>query len=350
MSLQNNQRLSGLCADVTGYKNVNVYNLHAHDSLQRPSRRSHTPPCTPATSIASTSTGITTSPDGESLDSWATSNNLGLLYNLKETASFFSRRWNVGTNPDLAFASLGQDSRLPDRHVLGKFPRSQHRDFHLRTHQILRGDTRIFARAYFLRLNNVSHVAVGRTICHAGTKSARPSIAPLSEPQWWLPLTEPPHPYSLDYNRRSRSDGRKLSNPSTSRTPAARRGEHSINLLAGLGTPLVFAPAQKIPLPRNSWRTGHAKLVAASPPGCSTNSCPTYGRFQHLRVTVSPIPSGWKSLLLPSDAWSQESLRDWIRSSRSLYSTLGRLSHLGFATSSLPACANSKLQRSGEQH
>jgi len=27
--------------------------------------------------------------------------------------------------PDLAFASFGQDSRLPDRCVLGKFPRSQ---------------------------------------------------------------------------------------------------------------------------------------------------------------------------------------------------------------------------------
>jgi len=52
----------------------------------------------------------TTFPGGEGLDSWATSNNLGLLYNPKETASFFSRRWNVGTNPDLAFASLGQDS------------------------------------------------------------------------------------------------------------------------------------------------------------------------------------------------------------------------------------------------
>jgi len=64
----------------------------------------------------------TTSPDGESLDSWATSNNLGLLYNPKETASFFYRRWNVGTNPVLAFASLGQDSRLPDKRVLGKFP------------------------------------------------------------------------------------------------------------------------------------------------------------------------------------------------------------------------------------
>ena len=66
-------------------------------------------------------------PDGESLDSWETFNNLGLLYNPKETASFFSRLWNVGTNPDLAFASFGQDSRLPDRRVLGKFSRSQRR-------------------------------------------------------------------------------------------------------------------------------------------------------------------------------------------------------------------------------
>jgi len=39
----------------------------------------------------------------------------------------FSHRWNVSTNPDLAFASFGQDSRLPDRRVLEKFPRSQHR-------------------------------------------------------------------------------------------------------------------------------------------------------------------------------------------------------------------------------
>jgi len=64
----------------------------------------------------------TTSPDVESLNSRATFNNLGLLYNPKETASFFSRHWNVGTNPDLAFASFGQDSRLPDRRVLGKVP------------------------------------------------------------------------------------------------------------------------------------------------------------------------------------------------------------------------------------
>ena len=185
----------------------------------------------------------------ESLDSWPTCNNLDMLNNPKESASFFTHRWNVGTNPDLAFSSFGQDSRLPDRRVLGNFPRSQHRPslttppklkvpahsdavkrcnfrkaywkrFCLLTdesverlphpaHQILRGHTRIFARAYFLRPNNVSHMAAGRTVCHAGTKSARPSIAPLPEPQWGLTLIEPLRPYYTGSGRRSRSNGRK---------------------------------------------------------------------------------------------------------------------------------------------
>ena len=43
------------------------------------------------------------------------------------TASFYSGRWNTGTNPDLAFTSIGPNSCLPDRHVLDKFPRLQHR-------------------------------------------------------------------------------------------------------------------------------------------------------------------------------------------------------------------------------
>ena len=42
-------------------------------------------------------------------------------------ATFHSGRWNTGTNPDLAFVSVGPDSRLPDRRILEKFPRSQHR-------------------------------------------------------------------------------------------------------------------------------------------------------------------------------------------------------------------------------
>jgi len=45
-----------------------------------------------------------TSPDCESLKSWALDNNFGLLHHPKEAASFSSHQWNVGTNPDLAFA------------------------------------------------------------------------------------------------------------------------------------------------------------------------------------------------------------------------------------------------------
>ena len=67
------------------------------------------------------------SSDGECLAAWAGNNSLALLYNPKDAASFHSGRWNTGTSPDLAFASVGPDSRLPDRCVLEKFPRSQHR-------------------------------------------------------------------------------------------------------------------------------------------------------------------------------------------------------------------------------
>ena len=54
-------------------------------------------------------------------------NCLALLYNIKDTASFYSSCWNTGTNPDLAFASIDPNSRLPDRRVLENLPRSQHR-------------------------------------------------------------------------------------------------------------------------------------------------------------------------------------------------------------------------------
>ena len=67
------------------------------------------------------------SPDGECLAGWASINCLALLYNTKDAAGFYSGRWNTGTNPDLAFASVGPNSRLPDRRVLDKFPRSQNR-------------------------------------------------------------------------------------------------------------------------------------------------------------------------------------------------------------------------------
>jgi len=117
-----------LCVDVAGYKIINVY---------KPPHSLFTPTAIPTFPHPSLYVGDfncqhvkrgynKTSRNGESLDSWATSNNLGLLYNPKKTGSF-SHQWNIDTNPDLVFTSFGQDCRLPNRHVLGKFPRSQHR-------------------------------------------------------------------------------------------------------------------------------------------------------------------------------------------------------------------------------
>jgi len=81
------------------------------------------------------------------------------------------------------------------------------RDCHLRTHQIFRGHTRIFERAYYLRPNNVFHVAVGRTMCHTGTRGARPSIALSSENKWGRTLIEPPCPNYLDLNKETGAMG-----------------------------------------------------------------------------------------------------------------------------------------------
>jgi len=63
--------------------------------------------------------GLQPTSDGESVDSWEAANNLALLPDLKGIASFFFHRWNVGTNPDLPFASVDKDNRLPDRCVCG---------------------------------------------------------------------------------------------------------------------------------------------------------------------------------------------------------------------------------------
>ena len=69
----------------------------------------------------------TNSADGDCLLAWASSNNLAFLHDPKDEPSFYSGRWNTGTNPHLAFTTVGPDSRLPYRRVLEKFPRSQHR-------------------------------------------------------------------------------------------------------------------------------------------------------------------------------------------------------------------------------
>jgi len=70
---------------------------------------------------------------------------------------------------------------------------------------------------------------VTRITCHIGTTSARPVIAPSSESQLGLSLSEPPRPYFHGSTLRSKRFGRKLLILSTSRTPTATRGAPSRN-------------------------------------------------------------------------------------------------------------------------
>ena len=126
-----------LCVDVDGYKIVNVYKppptrLRSLDLPVYPH------PCLYAGDFNCRHADWgydDNSPDGKCLAGWASINCLALLYNAKDAASFHSGRWNTGTNPDLAFVSVGLNSRLPDRRVLDKFPRSQHVDLRLLHHQ-----------------------------------------------------------------------------------------------------------------------------------------------------------------------------------------------------------------------
>ena len=63
----------------------------------------------------------------ECLVAWTSLKGLVPLHNPKDVATFYSGRWNTGTNPDLTFVSVGPDSNVPDRRILEKFPSSQHR-------------------------------------------------------------------------------------------------------------------------------------------------------------------------------------------------------------------------------
>ena len=118
-----------MCVDVDNYKIVNVYKppptrMQASDLPAFPH------PCLYAGDFNChhVDWGYDNSdPDGECLAGWASANNFTLLYSPKEAASFHSGRWKTDTNPDLAFASVDLDNRLPDRRILGKFPKSQHR-------------------------------------------------------------------------------------------------------------------------------------------------------------------------------------------------------------------------------
>ena len=118
-----------LCVDVDGYKIVNIYK-HPSTRLQVSDLPVFTHPCLYAGDFNCLHVDWgynTNSADGDCLLAWASSNNLALLHDPKDEPSFHSGCWNTGTNPDLAFTTVGPDCHLPYRRVLEKFPRSQHR-------------------------------------------------------------------------------------------------------------------------------------------------------------------------------------------------------------------------------
>ena len=69
----------------------------------------------------------TSSSDGECLVAWSSLNGLVPLHEPKDVATFHSGCWNTGTNPYLAFVSVGPDSRVPNKCILEKLPRLQYR-------------------------------------------------------------------------------------------------------------------------------------------------------------------------------------------------------------------------------
>ena len=131
---------------------------------------------------------------------------------------------------------------------------------------------------------------------------------------------------------------------STDFSHCSRKACRTINKLTGRSGHSSWAsPVSANSMASKLMKNGAHRTRAASPLGSSTRSCATYGRFQHLRVTVyGEIAAALTHL--------RESLLDRIPSSWSLYSTPGRLSNHDFSISLLNACANSKFQLSGEEH
>ena len=118
-----------LCVDVNGHRIVNVYKppptrLHSSDLPVFLHSFLHTGDF----NCPHVNWGYrTSSADGECLVAWASLLGIVPLHDPKDVAIFHSGRWNTDTNPDLTFVSVGPDSREPDRCILKKFPRSQHR-------------------------------------------------------------------------------------------------------------------------------------------------------------------------------------------------------------------------------
>ena len=108
-----------LCVDVDGYRITNAYKppptrLQASDLPVFP----HPVLYAGDFNCSHVNWGCrTSSADGDCVVAWASLNALSLSTTQKDVATFHSGRWNTGTNPDLIFASVGPDSRAPERRI-----------------------------------------------------------------------------------------------------------------------------------------------------------------------------------------------------------------------------------------
>ena len=194
---------------------------------------------------------------------WAGINSLALFHNPKDSADFHSGRWSCGTNPVLTFATVDSNTRLPDRHILEKFPRSQHRlslitpprfalpvpsmpvkrwnfrkakwshyialtnkfaKAHHPIHRTWIRSTRTFARSSAHQPKDLSHVVVEATSYHAGMQNVRTSTKCSCDLLMETTLAGLPQLYSLGSTRNRRIDVLKQFSASTFYTPAEKHG------------------------------------------------------------------------------------------------------------------------------
>jgi len=265
------------------------------------------------------------SPDGESLDSWAISNNIGLLYNPKEAASFFSHRWHDGTNPPgLREFRPGQPtagqtcSRKVPEVTTSAFPHNATEA--QGSYPQWTGEALEISQGW-LEAPLPSHrwirwgITTSRHIKHwqgipgflLGLLSAAKQCIPRGRRKNYVPCWDEEcetlyrfltrAPVGTDSDRAASSLLSRLGQKKQERweeavnsidfSHSSRRVWRSINKLTGRSGRSFRQYTWQIPSPRNSWRTGHTRTGIVSPPGWPTRSCSTYGRLQHLRATVS---------------------------------------------------------------
>ena len=312
-----------LCVDVDGYKIVNVYKLPP-TRLQTLDLPVLPHPCLYAGDFNCRHADWgydENSPDGECLAGWASINCLALLYNAKDVASFYSGRWNTGTNPDLAFASVVPNSRLPDRRVLEKFPRSQHRpslitpprfamavpsmpvkqwNFRKAKWSHYMSLTNKFAKtllppdslnmdAAYQDFCNTIKKAAKKTIprgyrnnyIRVGMQSVNPSIKPFcsllreTTQVWLLQLCLP------SLTESGGIDGPKQFGALTFHTLVQKRGVFCTILLVGHNTLLVTVPFQPMLLHVSWLEMGNTRLLIASHLDLSFKKCLTFKGPQH---------------------------------------------------------------------